>query len=181
MRHSAKNPLPLPAQAELLKLFNYCPDTGILTWLAGQRKGRPAGTPTTHGYLVVRTGDVLYKVARIIWVLHHGVDPLNLRVDHLNGCVADNRIDNLRTATFQQNILNRRIRRDSASGEKNVYFDAARNKWRVMFYLDGTVHYIGRFVTREEAVIAAKVARSRLHGVFANHGVSPRQPERISA
>lgn len=104
--------------------------------------GKPAGRKEPRGYICVKfrnNGDgVCISAHRIIWALHHGAWP-KLHLDHINRIRDDNRIENLREVTPQQNADNsswRRVhpyvephRRDTSrfvawtniGGQKNVH------------------------------------------------------------
>ena len=50
----------------------------------------------------------MYKVHRFIYECFHGVIPNNLTIDHVNRDKEDNRLDNLRLATYSENNNNRK-------------------------------------------------------------------------
>ena len=56
---------------------------------------------------------------RIAYYMHHGEDPGEFMVDHINGDRSDNRIVNLRAVTASQNSMNRRT--TARSGHKGIY------------------------------------------------------------
>ena len=57
----------------------------------------------------------------------------------------------------------------NTSGIKGVSWDRTREKWVVQVRA-GDQKFSGRFATKHEAESAARAARERLHGEFANHG-----------
>ena len=93
---------PLPQQAELKEVFEYDPETGILT-----RNGKKVGCKGNGCGYTVKYNYVLYRVARIIWRLQTGKDPGEMYVDHINRDPYDNRWENLRLVTQLQNQRNR--------------------------------------------------------------------------
>jgi hypothetical protein len=111
---------PLPPLDECYRLWTYNPDTGVLTHnkKRGVKEGTVAGKPTEAGYLRItrtpnkekrpglRQGFTLY-VARLVYYMHHGVDPGELEIDHINGVRDDNRISNLRLVTRLENEQNK--------------------------------------------------------------------------
>ena len=139
-----KNPIP----KEVHELFNYDADTGIVTWKKHPRlTGKRAGSiRSDNGGL-----KIVFKVdgkkhtcqgARVIWMLETGEDPGELCVDHINGDRSDNRFQNLRLVTHQQNTWNRR-------GTKGYWLN--NNRWQVDIRMMGKTVCKGRFKTEEEA------------------------------
>ena len=92
----------LPQQAELKAVFEYDPETGILT-----RDGKKVGCKGNGCGYTVKYNYVLYRAARIIWCLQTGEDPGEMYVDHINRDPYDNRWENLRLVTQLQNQRNR--------------------------------------------------------------------------
>ena len=128
-----------------------------------RQMGRPAGGINGDGYRRIKINRKLYAVHRLVWVMH-GNDPVPF-VDHINGDVLDNRIENLRAATHSQNCMNRRVRFDSKSGVKGVTWK--KNKWYTCVILDYKRHSAGSFDNKEEAIVALDKLREELHGEFA--------------
>lgn len=138
---------PLPTQEYLLECFEYVYETGELVWKRRpvshfktttaskswhtQFVGKVAGHyHSRNGYLEIRLNKDLYKGHRIVWKLLRGTDPEGM-LDHINGDVADNRIENLREATAQENSRNSNKRTGpdkSTSGYKGVA-KAKGGKW----------------------------------------------------
>lgn len=153
----------LPADL-LHELFEY--RDGELYWKQpgkSRQMGRPAGGINGDGYRRIKINGKLYAVHRLVWVMH-GNDPVPF-VDHINGEVLDNRIENLRAATHSQNCMNRRVRFDSKSGVKGVTWK--KNKWYTCVILDYKRHSAGSFDNKEEAIVALDKLREELHGEFA--------------
>ena len=159
---------PLPSLARLQELFVYHPELGEIhhrRTIGRARKGERAGCVSPRGYLFVSIDLQNYQVHRVIWKMHHGVDPV--RLDHIIGTL-DNRIDNLREATVSQNGCNTRLRLDNSTGVKGISVDAKRKKkWRATIMLNQKYIQIGRFYSKDEATAAINAARKRLHGEFA--------------
>jgi hypothetical protein len=90
-------------------------------------------------------------------------------VDHINGIQTDNRIENLRPATYLENNRNARIRKDNSSGCKNVSWRSDRKKWSVAIKINGKRKNLGCFVDLELADLVAHEARDLYHKDFARH------------
>jgi hypothetical protein len=56
-----------------------------------------------------------------------------IEVDHINGNGLDNRRENLRLVTLQQNRQNRSRGRNNQTGYKGVTFDKKSGKWAMSF------------------------------------------------
>jgi ribosomal protein L44E len=156
-------------QTDVVNLFDY--KDGNLLWKMDKAKGKikagsVAGGITSKGYMRVTINYKEYPLHRIIFLLHHGYCP-NV-VDHINGNVLDNRIENLREATDQTNQYNRKRGLNNKSGCKNVSWNKASNAWQVHIRCNKKVKswYVKDF---ELAELVAYEARSLYHGSFANH------------
>lgn len=157
----------------LRHLFNYDPETGILTRRVDSSTGRHktgerAGCAGTR-FRNIWIDDKQYGEHRIIWFWMTGALPTH-QIDHRNLSGLDNRWINLREATASENGMNRRGR--SKSGAKGVYFQANPDKcgskpWKVSIAKEGKAHHVGMFETIEEAQAAYAAAALRLHGEFA--------------
>ncbi len=85
-------------------------------------------------------------------------------VDHINNDRIDNRIENLRWVSVQQNNQNRRITKINKSGYIGVIFEKDRNKWKAT--IGGKI--IGRFTNKEDAIRARLEKSKELFGEFRN-------------
>ncbi len=91
-------------------------------------------------------------------------------IDHKNGDRLDNRKCNLRTATWNQNMVNRKIGKNNSSGYKGVSFsnEGRRIKrWTAQIHLNNKHIHVGRFMTKEEAARAYNEAAKKHFGEFA--------------
>lgn len=151
-------------QSKLKELLEYCPLTGAFTWSRrrrGVRFGRLAGSYSIGG-VRIELGGKTYNAGRLAYLYVHGVLPD--MVDHINRNPQDNRIDNLRPATYSQNNCNKGVRSDNQLGVKGVR--RHRNKYLVQMKIRGKMFY-KTFSTLEEASELATLLRQELHGEFA--------------
>lgn len=88
-------------------------------------------------------------------------------VDHINGNKLDNRKQNLRLATTQENGMNRAKHKKFTSEYKGVGWSKARNKWRATIYFNYKAIYIGIFNNEEDAAKAYNEKANELFGKFA--------------
>lgn len=150
------------------RLIRYQPKTGLLFWRvrvsARERKGDIAGCLNTKGYLQLSISGVQYKAHRIAWFVFYGAWP-NGPIDHINGVKFDNRIDNLREATFATNAQNLHgaMRSNRSSDLLGAHFNKERQQWRTAILVGGKRHYRGPFDTAEEAHRAYLDLKRELH------------------
>jgi hypothetical protein len=83
-------------------------------------------------------------------------------IDHINNIRNDNRLENLRFASYIENGQNSSIKKNNTSGYKGVSYDY-RDFWRADIYHNGKRIFIGRFDTKEEASAARKKAELQYH------------------
>ena len=156
-------------QEQALALFEY--RDGKLFWRVqpsrGVSAGDEAGTIKSDGHRRVLFKRKGYYVHRVIWLMHYGEVPKE--IDHIDLNPLNNKLENLRPANGknQQNV---RIRSHNTSGEKNVFWHKASQKWFVMLSASKVKHCIGYFKDFEFASLVATEAREKYHGAFANHG-----------
>ena len=110
-----------------------------------------------------------WKVHDLVWEQFNGKKPKGYQIDHINGNVQDNRIENLRLATYAENQWNAKTRVDNKSGVKGVCWHKATKKWRVEIKKNKKLIGLGVYSSLEEATKVITEARKRLHGEFARH------------
>jgi hypothetical protein len=161
------------------RLLDYDPATGVFTWKArgnpqwdARYAGKRAGSLHRQGYLQMRMNDRQYLAHRLAWLHVHGTLPDYL--DHINRDTADNRIANLRLATYSQNNANSRRHKDNKCGFKGVY--RRHGKWRAQisdgYSSDGRkrMRHLGFFDSAEAAHEAYMRAAREKFGEFAYMG-----------
>lgn len=153
----------------LNELLRYDAFTGEIFWLKTRGKakaGAIAGCLDGQGYRIITVDRSIMQAHRIAWALHYGVWP-DSPVDHANRVKADNRIGNLRAATFAQNAWNRGVSIANTSGRKGVTWNKAVCKWQVQIKIAGKNKYLGVYDDLDEAALAYERAANDNFGEFA--------------
>ena len=94
------------------------------------------------------------RAHQIIWYLANGVVVEN--IDHINGIKTDNRIENLRSVTQQQNQFN-------LTKAKGYYWSKATNKWYAKIQVGGKKIHLGTFTNEDDARQAYLDAKEKYH------------------
>ena len=94
--------------------------------------------------------------------------PDGMVVDHINHNPLDNRKDNLRVCTQQQNMMNQSKRKDNTSGITGVHWveGKRRKKWVARITVNKKQKTLGYYNTKEEAIEARKQAEIEYFGEF---------------
>lgn len=151
-------------QEELKSILRYEKDTGYFVWLISPSSkakiGGVAGTINNRGYVQISIKRKLYLAHRLAWLYNYGEFPAN-EMDHINRIKSDNRLENLRAVTHQQNAFNVGAHKDSSS--KYVGVSRYRNKFQAHIVLNGKTNYLGLFPNEEMAHKAYQRAKQELH------------------
>jgi hypothetical protein len=96
---------------EARSYLHYDPFSGAIYWIKHPKRTKTkkllAGCrESKNGYTVFKFKRKMYKAHRFAWFLFYGVWPVGF-IDHINGIVDDNRIDNLRDVSQSENCTNR--------------------------------------------------------------------------
>lgn len=93
------------------------------------RNGKPAGCKHRGLYWRVKVAGKSIMVHNVIMMLHTGEPiPEGLEVDHIDRDGLNNKLENLRLVTRQENVCNTGCRKDSTTGVKGVAYRPERNK-----------------------------------------------------
>ena len=138
----------------------YNPITGRFTRKIGKSK---VGSLDKDGYLCIKVSNKTYKAHRLAWYLHYGAWPKD-QLDHINGVRDDNRIENLREVTSQQNNFNRKPNSNSTSNYKGVSWCKRDKVWVSQIVVSGKNTRLGNFRSEIEAATAYDNAARVAHG-----------------
>ena len=112
----------LPHFDLLRSMLRYNPHDGTFT---RYRKSTKTWTACATKSRYIGLCNDRYLKHRIAFYMHHGEDPGELMVDHINGDQSDHRIVNLRAVTASENCMNRRT--TARSGHKGIYIMPSGN------------------------------------------------------
>lgn len=129
--------------------------------------------PDKHGYayrreLIGKLPNGNRKFKRIL--MHKVIMNRHIcqEIDHKNGDVKNNSKNNLRPATHQQNMMNRRKNEECSSKYKGVYrLKRYTNKWEAYVNFNSKKNYIGLFNDEITAAKAYNKLATELFGEFA--------------
>jgi len=93
--------------------------------------------------------------------------PKHLVCDHINHNGLDNRRNNLRTCTRQQNTHNQKPRKTGTSKYKGVDWNKRQRKWRARIYYKSRCHYLGYFNNEIDAALSYDRKARQLFKEFA--------------
>jgi len=144
---------------------------GDLFWKEKPSKRDPAGMKAgslrNDGYIGIYINGTYHFAHRVIWEMFNGVIPSNLCIDHINRNRSDNRLNNLRLSTFQQNHFNRSKQSNNRSGFKGVSWHKQKQKWVAQIKIEGKNKFLGFFEDPEEAYLKYCEKAIEHYGEFA--------------
>ncbi len=156
---------------DLLAALHYDPETGIWTRLQASppnRIGARADKSAGHNYRRISVKGKRYFAHRLAWFYMTGVWPI-IDVDHKDTDKQNNKWNNYRLATRQQNIANKKRSRVNKSGVKGVYWNKGAKCWTVQVGLNGKSTHVGHFKDLELARLTYNNKVKELFGEFARH------------
>ena len=161
-------------QERLKSLLHYEPETGVFTWKVWRPNGIKIGDAAgavhpVSGYRIIKVNARSYLASRLAWLYMTGEWPADL-IDHKDTDRQNNAWQNLRAATYAENMHNRNVQHTSGSGIKGVRFKTGRTKpWEAHIRIDGRLKYLGNFANPEDAHAAYTKAASTAFGSFARN------------
>lgn len=113
-------------------------------------------------YATINVDQKLYRLHRYLLKCYD----LDYYVDHINGNKLDNRIENLRIVTPQQNNMNKTSRDNSTSKYIGVYL-YSDGKWKASIRINNKNIHLGTFINEIDAAKARDIATKEY---FKEHG-----------
>lgn len=171
MNQTGTQHLPMPELSKLLDNFKI--DQGSPSGLSrikagGGRNGKvgPVLSRDREGYYRLKFKSRHYRTNRIVYFMHTGTDPGPLVVDHVDGDISNNHVDNLRCCTNKENLQNARKR---GKGELPKGISKLPNgMYRVQVTLDTGVHRAD-LASMHTAKRYLDQVRRRYHGQYARN------------
>jgi hypothetical protein len=157
------------SQARLREVLYY--QDGHFYWkvLTGNaRVGRVAGCIVDKGYRLIGINGQGYRAHRLAWLYVYGTFPEG-QIDHINHNPDDNRIDNLRDVSNQENHRNKGTQKNNKSGCHGVSRQKNTGKWLARIKVSGRGIHLGTFPSFSDAKTARKAAEVE-YGFHPNHG-----------
>jgi hypothetical protein len=135
--------------------FKYNNESGEIIGI----NGLPIRKTNAYGYIVC-SFKINYKrysiySHRLAWFLHYGLTPQKT-IDHIDGNKKNNRIENLRDVSHQENQFN-------LTKAKGYSWDPINKKFAARIKLNNRNKFLGRFNTEEEARNAYLKAKEKYH------------------
>ena len=145
--------------SKVKELFDY--KEGQLIWRVKKGSRGSIGSVAVGinhtGYSRIKIDGVKYSTHRLIWIYHNGDVPEGLEIDHINRVRDDNRIENLRLVTRQENTFN--------SNSKGYSWFKQTKKWKAQICINRKVIHIGYFKAKEDARQAYLKAKEKYHTI----------------
>ena len=118
-------------------------------------------------YAATRINGKIVKMHQIILPLTEEEKKNMIVRDHVNGNTLDNRISNLRKATFSQNSINTTKRKGTSSKFIGVSWFERDNNWRVRVSINKKSKTIGYYESEVEAAHVFNIINIKYNGEYA--------------
>ena len=145
---------------DVISKFKYNEVNGGVIRVKWDGRNKSAPQPNNKGYIMLGVTmdsfQIMYSEHRITYLLHNPDMDQSLTIDHINGIKTDNRIENLRAISNQQNNFNRHT-------NKGFSWVASLQKFRADIGVDYKVVYLGLYDTILDARAAYLRAKRKYH------------------
>jgi hypothetical protein len=127
--------------------------------------GKKAGS-SSGKYEIIKIYKQNYYTHQLVFYYHNGYLPET--VDHIDNNTKNNKIENLRAASYNENLQNTRKIKKGSSQYKGVCFDKKSNKWLSRIQVIDKRIYLGYFDNELDAAKAYDQAALTYFKEFAN-------------
>ena len=159
---------PLPDFGEVDQRLYICRQSpsGLRWRVSRGRQAADSVAGSRRAYWIVNYGGHLITAQRLVWLLHHGTDPGQRMIDHINRDPYDNRAENLRLADHSDNAFNTGLFAHNTTGVRGVSFHNKDQVFYAQIKLQQKTIHLGSFKTLEAAAAARKAAELACVGGF---------------
>ncbi len=161
---------------EVREAYHYDPETGEFTWKIRSAKRIKIGDKAAserpnakrnQGYLCTSYKGKSYTLHRLAWFYVYGEWP-DL-IDHIDRDRHNNRISNLRKATYSENTMNSGIYKSNTSGHRGVTLRKQKGRkpvWVALITVDGKKLYLGCSQDKSKAISLRQEAERKFFPVL---------------
>ena len=124
----------------------------------GRKVGARAGCLHPNGYRYIAPEGQKHPEHRLVYSMFNpdwDITDLSQHIDHINRITDDNRIENLRLVTHQENHFN--------TGAKGYYWNKQMKKYHAQIRIDGKLKHLGLFEYKTDARLAYLEAKKKYH------------------
>jgi len=143
----------MPSSDELNRELRYDPLTGELYWRVPRRNRkmglRAGGVKGRYRFITI--DGVNYLEHRVIWVMVHGGIPPGKEIDHIDMDRYNNKLENLRSVTRRENVLNSGVASSDCSSYYGVTKSKTPGKYTAGFFISSNRVHLGTHTTEESA------------------------------
>jgi hypothetical protein len=126
-----------------VNVVSFDTETGYFYWVKCNKKpkyiGKRADRPMTNGYQYIKSNQKQHSASRLAYKLAYKVDPGELEIDHINRIRNDNRPENLRLVTREQQLRNRAFKKNKC-GVTGVSLHKQTGLYRARYKSKTTYH-----------------------------------------
>lgn len=154
---------------QVLAELEYDPDTGLFRRKHIRRNATTEWHPgwvNDEGYFYIRVYGISFKAHRLAWACHYREWPSGI-IDHIDQNPGNNKISNLRNASFAENSWNFKMHSNNTSGSTGVYWIKRRQRWSARIYKNNQEIHLGYFVNKVDAAAARRAGELHHYGAFA--------------
>lgn len=129
-------------------------------WLNSFKWYYSQGYARKNQWLAIEKRYVVISMARLV-----NQTPPGYETDHKNLDTLDNRKDNLRTVTHQQNNFNKVFNKNNTTGHRGVHWDKRTKRWYSRIMRDRKSIHLGYFGDISDAIRVRKQAEKIYHAI----------------